>query len=99
MRNAIDNEVVLRRIVELDPAERDVFGDHVAAALLINAFNDCLRERFFPAYENSNPLHICYLSFREKRRKIPGPLFLVKQASVSSTVASMKRPLKAKRAF
>ena len=84
MRDAIDYEVVLWRIVVFNAVELDVFRDDIAATLLINAVNYCLRERLFPAYENSYPLHICLIVLSRKKRKIPAPLLLVKQASVAS---------------
>jgi hypothetical protein len=58
VRDAIDYEVVLWRIVVFNAVELDIFRHDIATTALVDAVNNCLRERLFPAYKNSYPLHI-----------------------------------------
>src|SRR5215218_7176245 len=84
MRDAINDEVVLRRIVVLNAAETDVFGHHVPTASVVNSFDYCFRERHFPAYKNSYPLHSLLSVLSRKSSKILAAQVLVKQASGGS---------------
>jgi hypothetical protein len=79
VRNAVNDHVVSRRRIVANAVELYVIRKDLTPSSLINAVDYCFGKRLFPANQNSYALHLCCVSFLQKRRKIPAAVLLVKR--------------------
>jgi hypothetical protein len=56
--DAVDDKIVLRWVIVSDSTELQVFSDNVAFPTFVNLLDEGLGKRFFPANQNSYPLHV-----------------------------------------